>query len=68
MTIQKVLSTALEKYENDKDLRKIRIKSISHLTALMAGSGTDGHCTYDHEKEQWIPGEFIPSPKGMFDW
>ena len=68
LTIQEVLNTALEEYENDKELSKIKITSINQLAALMAGSGTDGHCTYDHEKKLWIPGKFIPSPKGTFDW
>ena len=34
----------------------------------MAGTGQDGHCTYDPKKKKWIPGRFIPSPKGDFDW
>ena len=36
LTIQKVLNTALEEYENDKELSRIKIKSINHLAALMA--------------------------------
>ena len=34
----------------------------------MAGSGADGYCIYDPIKKKWIPGRFIPSPKGVFDW
>ena len=68
MNIKEVMETALKKYENDKELSKIKITSINQLAALMAGSGTDGHCTYDHEKKIWTPGKFIPSPKGIFDW
>ena len=45
----------------------IKIKSISHLTTLMAGSD-EGHCTYDPKRQRWIPGRFAPSPKGIFDW
>ena len=66
--IKEVLEKALGKYEEDEELSKIKITSIDHLAALMAGSGTDVHCTYDPEKEIWIPGKFTPSPKGMFDW
>ena len=62
------MEKALKEYESDKELSKIKITSINQLAALMAGSGTDGHCTYDPIRRKWIPGKFIPSPKGVFDW
>ena len=63
-----MLKNVLKKYEDDEEVNKIKITPISQLTALMAGSGADGHCTYDPKKKKWIPGRFIPSPKGVFDW
>ena len=44
-TIQENLRVALEIYEADEELRKVKIKSINQLTALMAGTGPDVHCT-----------------------
>ena len=66
--IQENLRVALKKYEDNKDLITVKIKLINQLTALMAGTGPEGHCTYDQDKKQWIPGGFFPSPKGTFDW
>ena len=68
LNIEEVLEEALKEYEGDEELNKIKIISINQLVALMAGTGADGHCTYDPIKMKWIPGRFIPSPKGVFNW
>ena len=68
LNIEQVMEKAPKEYEDDEELSKIKITSINQLAALMAGSGTVGHCTYDPVKKKWIPGKFIPSPKGVFDW
>ena len=68
LNVEEVLEKILKEYEDDEEVNMIEIKSISQLTALMAGTGLDGHCTYDPKKKKWIPGRFIPSPKGDFDW
>ena len=67
LNVQKVIQKVLKKYEKNEKVNMVRIKSISHLTTLMAGS-TEGHCTYDPKMKRWIPGKFTPSPKGIFDW
>ena len=58
----------MENYENNEELKKVKIESISHLATLMVGTGDEGHCIYDQNKKQWTPGGFLPSPKGIFDW
>ena len=66
--LQEILKEALENYERNKKLKKVKIKSISHLATLMVGSGDEGHCIYNQRTKQWAPGTFLPSPKGIFDW
>ena len=63
--IQAELTKALETYSGSE-----KIKSISQLTALMAGAGysTVGHCVYDHKLNKWIPRKFEPLPKSKFEW
>ena len=64
LNVEEVLEKILKEYEDDEEVNMIEIKSISQLTALMAGSGVDGHCTYDPKKEKWIPGRFILESDG----
>jgi hypothetical protein len=62
--IQDELASAMASYRGAE-----KVKSISHLTALMAGGGSsEKRCVYDNKLKKWIPRKFEPLPKGNFEW
>ena len=62
--IQDELASAMAFYRGTEE-----VKSISHLTALMAGGGSSKkRCVYDNKLKIWIARRFEPLPKGDFEW